>query len=94
MTIGTKVSAAEIQNHFGRYSDAAKRAPIFVTRYGRDELVVLSAEEYARLHSNERTIIVLSEASERQSTHLLQALLTSEPNPNAQALDYLMSAED
>ena len=86
----TKVSAAEFQNNFGRYSDAARREPVFVTRYGREELVVVSVEEYARLRSQDRSVIVLSEANERQATDMLQALLLSPPNPNAQALDHLM----
>ena len=90
MTSQTKVSAAEFQNNFGRYSDAARRAPVFVTRYGRDELVVVSYEEYARLRSQDRSVIVLSQASEKQATVLLQALLSSGPNPKAVALNYLM----
>ena len=50
----TKVSAAEFQNNFGRYTDAAKQAPVVITRCGRDELVVLSGAEYARLRSSYR----------------------------------------
>ena len=94
MSAQTKVSAAEFQNNFGRYSDAARRAPVFVTRYGRDELVVVSAEEYARLRSNYRHVITLSKAEETQATAMLQALLTAAPNPNAAALNHLMDETD
>lgn len=94
MSAQTKVSAAEFQNNFGRYSDAARRAPVFVTRYGRDELVVVSAQEYARLRACDRSVIVLSEADESQATQLLQALLSSGPTPQAVELDYLMDETD
>jgi prevent-host-death family protein len=94
MSNQTKVSAAEFQNNFGRYSDAARRAPVFVTRYGRDELVVVSAEEYARLRASDRSVIVLSETDEKQATQLLQALLSSGPTPQAVALDHLMDETD
>jgi prevent-host-death family protein len=43
------ITAAELQRQFGRYRDLAIREPVRVTHHGRDSLVVLSAEEYARL---------------------------------------------
>lgn len=44
-----KITAAELQNHFGRYRDMAQREPVSVTHHGRESIVVLSAEEYRRL---------------------------------------------
>ncbi|MCT8266812.1 type II toxin-antitoxin system Phd/YefM family antitoxin [Afifella sp. JA880] len=44
-----KVTAAELQRQFGRYGDLALKEPVSVRHHGRDSLVVLSAEEYARL---------------------------------------------
>lgn len=41
MSAPKTVSAAEFQNNFGRYADAAREGPVVVTRYGREELVVL-----------------------------------------------------
>lgn len=86
----TKVSAAEFQNNVGRYADAARRGPVVVTRYGRDELVVLSASEYARLRANDRRVIVLDETTPAEAAELLQALAADKPTPAAQALDHLM----
>lgn len=43
------ITAAELQNHFGRYRDIAQREPVSVTHHGRESIVVLSAEEYKRL---------------------------------------------
>jgi prevent-host-death family protein len=85
-----KVSAAEFQNNFGRYADAARSSPVIVTRYGRDELVVLSAEEYARLRAGDRRVIVLNETTTSEAAELLQALANAPPTPSAQALDHLM----
>ena len=43
-----KISAAEFQKHFGKYRDLAQREPVAVTSYGRESVVLISAEDYAR----------------------------------------------
>ena len=43
-----KISAAEFQKHFGKYRDLAQREPVSVTSYGRESVVLISAEDYAR----------------------------------------------
>lgn len=91
MSAHTKVSAAEFQNNFGRYADAAREAPVVVTRYGRDELVVLSAAEYERMRASYRRIIVLDETTPDEAAELLEALARAPATPAAQALDHLMS---
>ncbi len=63
MSTRIKVSAAEFQNNFGRYADVARNTPVVVTRYGRDELVVLSTAEYARLRASYRTVLVVDETT-------------------------------
>lgn len=90
MSATTKISAAEFQNNFGRYTDAAKQAPIVVTRYGRDELVVLSAAEYQRLRASFRRVVVLNETTSDEAAELFQALANAPASPEAQALDHLM----
>lgn len=45
------ITAAELQNHFGRYRDLAQREPVLVTHHGRESVVVMSADEYNRLKS-------------------------------------------
>ncbi len=86
----TRVPAAEFQNNVGRYADAARQGPVVVTRYGRDELVVLSAAEYERLRAQDRRVIVLNETAPHEAVELLQALAQAQPTPAAQALDHLM----
>ena len=90
MSTATKVSAAEFQNNFGRYADAARTAPVVVTRYGREELVVMSTAEYARLRSSYRRVISLDEIGPDEAEELLAALAKSEASPESIALDHLM----
>ena len=45
----TRVTASTFQKEYGRYASLAKRYPITITNHGRDELVILPADEYARL---------------------------------------------
>ena len=45
------ITAAELQRHFGLYREKAMREPVSVTHHGRNSLVVMSAEEFARLKS-------------------------------------------
>jgi len=90
MHIKTKISAAEFQNNFGRYADAARQAPVVVTRYGRDELVVLSVGEYERLRASFRRVVVLNEATSDEAAELIEALANAPKTPDAEALDHLM----
>ena len=46
-----KVTSAQLQKQFGTYSEIAQREPVTITNHGRDSLVLLSAEAYARLKS-------------------------------------------
>jgi prevent-host-death family protein len=43
------ITAAELQNHFGKWRERAQREPVSITHHGRETLVVMSAEEYHRL---------------------------------------------
>jgi len=90
MSARTKVSAAEFQNNFGRYADAARAGPVVVTRYGRDELVVLSAAAYARLRASYRHVIVLDETTPEDAAELREALVRTSAPAQSVALNRLM----
>jgi prevent-host-death family protein len=49
MSLMVTITAAELQNRFGRYRDLAQREAVSVTHHGRESIVVLSADEYKRL---------------------------------------------
>lgn len=51
-----KVTAAEVSKSFGQFADKALVEPVTITKYGRDHLVLLSAEEYARLKRRDRQV--------------------------------------
>ena len=93
MSAITKISAAEFQNNFGRYIDAAKQAPVVVTRDGRDELVVLSVAEYERLRASFRQVVVLNETTSYEAAELFQALANAPSTPEAVSLDQLMDGD-
>lgn len=45
----TKVTSGEFQREFGRYRTEAHKGAIIITNHGRDDLALISAEEYKRL---------------------------------------------
>lgn len=58
------VQAAKVQRNFGAYQDRALVEPVIVTKYGRESVVILSAEEYRRLRRLERRALAVTELSE------------------------------
>lgn len=49
-----KVTSGEFQREFGRYRALAQREPVIITNHGRDDVVLLGAEDYARLRRYEQ----------------------------------------
>jgi prevent-host-death family protein len=60
----TKVTASEFQQAFGALSDKARHEPVVITKHGRDSLVVMSAEEWARLKRRDRQVGLTAELPE------------------------------
>ena len=48
------VSAVEFQRKFGRFQHEARREPVEITRHGRREFVLMSAEQYDWLRASTR----------------------------------------
>ena len=44
-------SSANAKNHFGELVDAARLAPVAVTKYDKPFVVVMSADEYERVRA-------------------------------------------
>jgi len=57
----TKVTSAEFQREFGRYRALAQREAVVITNHGRDDVVLLGAEDYARLRRYEQKAFHVSE---------------------------------
>jgi prevent-host-death family protein len=60
----TRVTASEFQAAFGSLSDKARHEPVVITKHGRDSLVVMSADEYARLKRRDRRTGLTAELPE------------------------------
>jgi prevent-host-death family protein len=60
----TKVTASEFQQAFGMLSDKARHEPVVITKYGRDSLVIMAAEEWARLKRRDRQVGLTTELPE------------------------------
>lgn len=63
---GARVPASEFQREFGRLRSIAHREAVIVTSHGRDDVVLLSAEEYRRLRSLDRRSMHVSELTDEE----------------------------
>lgn len=82
------ITSVEFQRNFGRYQDEALKAPVAITRNGRERIVVLSAAEYQRLKRRDRQVMGLDDFTEAD----MQAIISAEPPAEAAAFDHEVSA--
>lgn len=61
-----KVSKAEFLQNYVDLANKAQNEPLVLTENGRDTLVVLSADEYARLKRRDRRVVRLEEFTEEE----------------------------
>jgi prevent-host-death family protein len=59
-----RVTASEFQRSFGKLSDKALKETVAITKQGRDHLVLMSADEYARLKRGDRKVGLAGELSD------------------------------
>ena len=83
-----RVTSREFQRNFGRFQDEALRAPLSITRNGRERLVLLSVEEYARLKRRDREALFVEELSETE----IEAIRRAEPSADAAQYDHELTA--
>ncbi|TXN25162.1 type II toxin-antitoxin system Phd/YefM family antitoxin [Methylobacterium sp. WL9] len=82
----TRVSSKELVRNFGSLSDRALSEPVAITRNGRDRLVLLSVEEYARLKRRDRRVHDVADLSDAA----LDLVERSEMDPRHDHLDSLL----
>ena len=81
----TRVTTADFVKSFGQLSDKALTEPLTITKNGRDRLVVMSVDEYARLKRRDRQVILAKYAP----PWLIEALArTDDIPPEAIALNH------
>lgn len=73
-----KISTAEFIKNYGTLADKALAEPVIITKNGRDRLVVLSAEEYARLKRRDRRVVRLEDFTEKEMKLIAQAEVPAE----------------
>lgn len=78
-----KVRAADIGKNFGLFADKALVEPVTITKYGREHLVLLSAEEYARLKRRDRRVYQAHEVP----GDLASAIEATQPPPESEAAE-------
>lgn len=83
-----RVTSREFQRSFGRFQDEALKAPLSITRNGRERLVILSAEEYARLKRRDQRAIAVENLSDAE----IEAILRAEPPAEAARYDHELAA--
>jgi len=78
-----KATAGDVAKNFGQFADRALVEPVSITKYGRDHLVLLSADEYARLKRRDRQVYRAHEVPDA----VLVAISAAEPAAEAQAVE-------
>ncbi len=73
-----KVSTADFIKNYGTLADKALTEPVVITKNGRDRLVMLSAEEYARLKRRDRRVVRLEDFTDAEMARIAQAEVPAE----------------
>jgi PHD/YefM family antitoxin component YafN of YafNO toxin-antitoxin module len=73
-----RVTTAEFIKRYGTLADRALGEPVTITKNGRDRLVLLSADEYARLKRRDRRAIAAEELTEAELELIASAEVPAE----------------
>jgi prevent-host-death family protein len=84
--MATQTTAVEFQRNFGEVQHQARREPVEITRHGRRELVLMSAEHYDWLVAAARRTHRTSEAV----SVVIDAVRSAEMGPDHAHLDELL----
>lgn len=82
----TQTTAMEFQRKFGEFQHKAQREPVEITRHGRRELVLMSAEHYDWLTAAARRTYRTQDAA----PVAVEAVERAEMDPELAHLDELM----
>ncbi len=85
--IMTQTTAMEFQRKFGEFQHQARREPVEITRHGRRELVLMSADHYDWLMAAARR----SHRTADAVAVVVDAVRRAEMDPEHAALDELLN---
>jgi prevent-host-death family protein len=77
----TRVTASQFQQAFGMLSDKARREPVVITKHGRASLVVMAAEEWARLKRGDQQAGQTTQLREESAEAARSAMAPQERAP-------------
>jgi prevent-host-death family protein len=72
------VSSQEYQRNLGKYHDAAQAQPVAITQYGRERLVVLSAETFRQMQRHTREVLPVEALTEAERAAIAKAEVPDE----------------
>ncbi|PWC33137.1 type II toxin-antitoxin system Phd/YefM family antitoxin [Azospirillum sp. TSO35-2] len=78
-----RFTALDLQRKLGPVQEAALREPVAITHHGRDRLVMMAADEYARLKRRDKMVV----AAEDIPDDFLSALEAPYTDAEQSALD-------
>lgn len=73
-----RVSSAEFIKNYGMLTDKALSEAVTITRNGRDRLVLVSADEYARLKRRDRRVVATGAMSDEDLALIAEAEVPTE----------------
>lgn len=82
----SQTTSLEFQRHFGEFQHRAQREPVEITRHGRRELVLMSADHYDWLVAAARRSFAATEAT----SVVVDAVRRAEMDAEHAVLDALM----
>jgi prevent-host-death family protein len=82
----TRTTALEFQRRFGEFQHQARRGPVEITRHGRRELVLMSADHYDWLTAAAKRTHYTADAA----SVVVDAVREAEMAPEHAALDELL----
>jgi prevent-host-death family protein len=88
MSGNAKVSTAELIRNFGPLADKALTEPLTITKNGRDRLVLLSTEEYARLKRRDREVILPGQLTAEERAAIAAAEVPGEYDFDRELADW------
>jgi prevent-host-death family protein len=78
-----EVTSAEIQKNFGEFRALAEHEPVFVLHYNKPSVVIVSAEEYARLKKRDKKAMAVEDLPD----WLIEKIAAAEMDPRHAHLD-------
>ena len=74
----THVTSGELQKNFGLYRTIAMKEPVTVTNHGREDLVMLSIDEYRRLQRFDKRTFHVSELTDGELESLDKVVIPAD----------------